>query len=312
MSKNTEQKPLGFGQTMLASAVGVVIAFAVLNIIAFIICMGLLVSALSSSMEQSAPITGSNLAVELDLTQTVSERKPNDITSLFGEKRGTSIEQLLTTMENASVDDRVKAIYLHLGGSTLDWAQAEELKDAVVRFHNNCDKPILAYGDAMTQPEYYLATNANLLAVHPSGVIEFKGMGAEAIFYKGLLDKLGVRTTMSDANREQVRSYINSIWDYAVESMAANRGLRVQQLNTLADNLSGFLPDEALLGGLVDTLCFEQDIKQMMHDNYGVTKIVKANRYAENVRQTKTSMPKATWCLARATVRAQLSMVTTS
>ena len=308
MSKNTEQKPLGFGQTMLASAVGVVIAFAVLNIIAFIICMGLLVSALSSSMEQSTPITGSNLAVELDLTQTVSERKLGGITSLFGEKRGTSIEQLLTTMENASVDDRVKAIYLHLGGSTLDWAQAEELKDAVVRFHNNCDKPILAYGDAMTQPEYYLATNANLLAVHPSGVIEFKGMGAEAIFYKGLLDKLGVhmelirptsctyksagetyvRTNMSDANREQVRSYINSIWDYAVESMAANRGLRVQQLNTLADNLSGFLPDEALLGGLVDTLCFEQDIKQMMHDNYGVTKIVKANRYAENVRQTKT------------------------
>jgi hypothetical protein len=110
MSKNTEQKPLGFGQTMLASAVGVVIAFAVLNIIAFIICMGLLVSALSSSMEQSTPITGSNLAVELDLTQTVSERKPNDITSLFGEKRGTSIEQLLTTMENASLDDRVKAI----------------------------------------------------------------------------------------------------------------------------------------------------------------------------------------------------------
>ena len=308
MSKNTEQKPLGFGQTMLASAVGVVIAFAVLNIIAFIICMGLLVSALSRGMEQSTPITGSNLAVELDLTQTVSERKPNDITSLFGEKRGTSIEQLLTTMENAAVDDRVKAIYLHLGGSTLDWAQAEELKDAVVRFHNNCDKPILAYGDAMTQPEYYLATNANLLAVHPSGVIEFKGMGAEAIFYKGLLDKLGVhmelirptsctyksagetyvRTNMSDANREQVRSYINSIWDYAVESMAANRGLSVQQLNTLADNLSGFLPDEALLGGLVDTLCFEQDIKQMMHDNYGVTKIVKANRYAENVRQTKT------------------------
>ena len=308
MSKNTEQKPLGFGQTMLASAVGVVIAFAVLNIIAFIICMGLLVSALSSSMEQSTPITGSNLAVELDLTQTVSERKLGGITSLFGEKRGTSIEQLLTTMENASVDDRVKAIYLHLGGSTLDWAQAEELKDAVVRFHNNCDKPILAYGDAMTQPEYYLATNANLLAVHPSGVIEFKGMGAEAIFYKGLLDKLGVhmelirptsctyksagetyvRTNMSDANREQVRSYINSIWDYAVESMAANRGLRVQQLNTLADNLSGFLPDEALRNGLVDTLCFEQDIKQMMHDNYGVTKIVKANRYAENVRQTKT------------------------
>jgi len=92
---------------------------------------------------------------------------------------------------------------------------------------------------------------------------------------------------MSDANREQVRSYINSIWDYAVAAMAANRGLTVQQLNTVADNLGGFLPNEALKNGLVDTLCFAQDIKQMMNERYGVKKIVKANRYAETVNQTK-------------------------
>ena len=307
MTPNYEQKPLGFGKTMLASAVGVIIAFAVLNIIAFIICLGMLASALSSSMENTTPISGSNLAVELDLTQPVSERKPNEIMALFGEKGGTSIEQLLATIESAAKDDRVDALYLHLGGSNMVWAQAEELQEAFARFRDRCDKPILAYGETMTQPEYYLATGANLLAVHPSGVIEFRGMGAEAIFYKGLLDKLGVhmelirptscayksagetyvRSNMSDANREQVRSYINSIWDYAVAAMAANRGLTVQQLNTVADNLGGFLPDEALKNGLVDTLCFAQDIKQMMNERYGVKKIVKANRYAETVNQTK-------------------------
>jgi protease-4 len=307
MTPNYEQKPLGFGKTMLASAVGVIIAFAVLNIIAFIICLGMLASALSSSMENTTPISGSNLAVELDLTQPVSERKPNEIMALFGEKGGTSIEQLLATIESAAKDDRVDALYLHLGGSNMVWAQAEELQEAFARFRDRCDKPILAYGETMTQPEYYLATGANLLAVHPSGVIEFRGMGAEAIFYKGLLDKLGVhmelirptscayksagetyvRSNMSDANREQVRSYINSIWDYAVAAMAANRGLTVQQLNTVADNLGGFLPNEALKNGLVDTLCFAQDIKQMMNERYGVKKIVKANRYAETVNQTK-------------------------
>lgn len=306
MTTNKDQKPLSFGKTMLASAIGMIIAFVALNIITMIICLGMMASMLSNT-ESGTPITGSNLAVELDLTQAVSERKPNELMALFGDKGGTSIEQLLTSIESASSDDRIKALYLHVGGSNMDWAQAEELQEALVRFHNNCDKPILAYGEMMTQPEYFLASNANLLAVHPSGVIEFRGMGAEAMFYKGLLDKLGVhmelirptscayksagetyvRTDMSDANREQVRSYINSIWDYVVKTMAANRHVAPEKLNAIADNLSGFLPDEALKQGLVDTLCFAQDVKTLMNDQYSVTKIVKANRYAETITQQK-------------------------
>ena len=307
MTTKKEQKPLSFGKTMLASAVGMIIAFVALNVITMLICIGMMATMLSSSMENSTPISGSNLAVELDLTQTVSERKPNELASLFSENGGTSIEQLLTTIESAAEDNRVKALYLHLGGSNMDWAQAEELQEALVRFRNNCDKPILAYGEAFSQAEYFLATNATLLAVHPSGVVEFKGMGAEAIFYKGLLDKLGVhmelirptscsyksagetyvRTVMSDANRQQVRSYINSIWNYTLQTMANNRGLTVEHLNRVADNLSGFLADDAHKNGLVDTLCFAQDVKAMMNGQYGVAKIVKANRYAENVNQQK-------------------------
>ena len=307
MTTKNEQKPLSFGKTMLASAVGMIIAFVALNVITIIICIGMMASMLSSNMENSTPITGNNLALELDLTQMVSERKPNELASLFGEKGGTSIEQLLTAIENAASDSRVKALYLHVGGSNLGWAQAEELQEAFARFHNSCDKPILTYGEMMSQPEYFLASSADLLAVHPSGVIEFRGMGAEVIFYKGLLDKLGVhmelirptscsyksagetyvRTNMSDANREQVHSYINSLWDYAVKCMAANRDLDPEKLNTIADNLSGFLPDDALKQGLIDTLCFAQDMKTMMNGQYGVTKIVKANRYAETVGQQK-------------------------
>ncbi len=301
-----EQKPLGFGKTMLASAAGMIIAFVALNVISLIICLGMMASLLSST-ESGAPITGNDLALELDLTQAVNERKPSELTALFGENGGTSIEQLLTTLENAATDDRISVLYLHLGGSNLDWAQAEELQEAFIRFRSSCDKPILAYGEMMSQPEYFLASGADLLAVHPSGTIEFRGIGAEVMFYKGLLDKLGVhmelirptscayksagetyvRTNMSDANREQVHSYINSIWDYVVETMAANRHTTPEKLNAIADNLSGFLPDEALKAGLVDTLCFAQDMKAMMNDRYGVTKIVKTNRYAESIVQQK-------------------------
>lgn len=303
MSKK-ENKPLGFGKTMLASAVGVIIAFSVMNLITSIIFMAVIASAVKNTSETaSAPIVGNDLAVEIDLTQTVTERTPNELMTLFNQNGGTSIEQILAAIDNAASDSRVDALYLHLGGSGLAWAQAEELQEALTRFRKECKKPIIAYGESYSQPEYFLATMADKIAVHPSGVVDFRGMGAEVMFYKGLLDKLGVhmelirpvtcayksagetyvRTDMSDANREQVRSYINSIWDYAVSVMAKNRKLSADSLNTIADQLIGLLPADAQNAGLVDTLCFAQDIKQMLKSNYKATKIVKANRYAKSL-----------------------------
>ena len=300
-----DPKPLGFGKTMLASAVGFIVATVALSIISFIFTMIMLVSIINSSTQSSNPITGSDLAVELDITGVVAEAEPNEFASLFSDNASTSISQLLCAIENAATDSRVNTLYLHLGGSNLSWAQAEELQEALKTFHDKCDKPVIAYGDAYSQPEYFLATTANLIAVHPSGVIDFRGIGAEVMFYKGLLDKVGVHmelirptscayksagevythTDMSDANREQIRSYINSTWQYALTVMASNRGMTTESLNTVADNLGAYLPADALASGLVDTLCFAQDIKTHLNKQYGVGKIVKTKRYAENVEK---------------------------
>ena len=303
-----EQKPLGFGKTMLASAVGFIIGIMALNIISFIFIIGMLASALSSSMDDSTPITGNQLAVELNVSGAVSEAEPNELMALFGNEATCSLTQMLCAIDNAATDKRVKALYLHFGASDLSWAQAEELKDALKAFRAQCDKPIIAYGESLTQPEYYLATAADKIAVHPSGLVEFKGLGAEYIFYKGLLDKLGVhmelirptscayksagevytRTDMSDANREQVRSYINSTWQYVSQNIAASRNMTVEQINAIADNLTGFLADDAMKSGLVDTLCFAQDIKNTFRDRYEVKKIVTAKRYAMDVKKKDT------------------------
>ena len=299
---------MGFGKTMLASAVGFIIGIMALNIISFIFIIGMLASALSSSMDDSTPITGNQLAVELNVSGVVSEAEPNELMALFGNEATCSLTQMLSAIDNAATDKRVKAIYLHFGASDLSWAQAEELKDALKAFRAQCDKPIIAYGESLTQPEYYLATAADKIAVHPSGMVEFKGLGAEYIFYKGLLDKLGVhmelirptscayksagevytRTDMSDANREQVRSYINSTWQYVSQNIAASRNMTVEQINAIADNLTGFLADDAKKSGLVDTLCFAQDIKNTFRDRYEVKKIVTAKRYAMDVKKKDT------------------------
>ena len=186
---------MGFGKTMLASAVGFIIGTVVLSILFFILFAVTMVSVLSSASSDSTPITGKSFAVELNITGAVSEAKPNELMSLMGDKTTTSLSDLLATIDQAADDERVKALYLHLGGSNLGWAQAEELQEALSTFKES-GKPILAYGEAISQPEYYLATCADKICVHPSGIIDFRGMGAEVMFYKGLLDKLGHRVIL--------------------------------------------------------------------------------------------------------------------
>ncbi|MBO4599292.1 MAG: signal peptide peptidase SppA [Bacteroidales bacterium] len=299
----SDKEPLGFGKTMLASAVGFIIGTVALSIISFILCVGLLISALSSTSGDSTPITSKSFAVELDLSGEVSEGKANELMTLLSDKTTTSLSDLLCAIDHATTDDRVKALYLHFGGSMLSWAQAEELQEAI-KLYKESGKPVVAYGEAMTQPEYFLATTADKVCVHPSGVIDFRGMGAEVMFYKGLLDKLGVhmelirptscayksagevytRTDMSAANREQVHSYINSIWDYVLGVMAENRNLTPEELNRVADNLSGYLPADALQARLIDTLCFAQDVKSLLKKRYDADKLIKAKRYAKDAK----------------------------
>lgn len=297
-----EKSPMGFGKTMLASAVGCIIAFVVLNVVTFIASVCFLVGMLSN-IDTSEPVIGDDFAIEIDLTQPIFEREADELTTLLSDKGCTSIEQLLCALDNAATDNRINAIYLHLGGSNLAWAQAEELSEALQTFRETCHKPIIAYGDVYSQPEYYLATSADRIAVHPSGIIDFRGIGAEVLFYKGLLDKLGVhielirptscayksageaftRTDMSDANREQVRAYINSTWNHVVAHIAAQRHLTPQRVNQIADSLTGMMPQQAFANGLIDTLCFAQNIKTLLKEQYDVEHIISANRYAKDV-----------------------------
>jgi protease-4 len=89
---------------------------------------------------------------------------------------------------------------------------------------------------------------------------------------------------MSDANREQIRAYIGSIWKTASQQIASNRGMEVAEVNTIADNLSGFMAEDALATRIVDTLCFEEDVREMLKEQYAGKQLMPLDKYAANVK----------------------------
>lgn len=294
-----KRQPMGFGKTMLASALGFIIAIMIINVLASLVFFGLVAGVIAASQE--APVTGSNLIVRVDLTKEIAEQSPTELQGLMSNEKTSSLHDLLKAIHHAKTDTSVNALYLYMGdGGTTSWTQGEELRNAVLDFRTS-GKPVLAFGNSYNQPAYYLATSASSILLNPAGMVDFRGLMAESLFFKEMLDRLGVgvelirpnsnsfksagetytMTSFSESNRTQVRSYLQSIWNHVVENISAARNMGVDSLNYIADNLEGVLASEARGCGLVDTLAFEAEAIRQLKECHKGKRIVDAVRYAK-------------------------------
>ncbi len=295
------KKPLSFGMTMLASALGVVIVSIVGGLLMFIIMIAM-VAALGSAGSSDTTVVRGNTFLTVDLSRISGDRTPSGLMMSLGEGKSTGLVDATRAIRAAATDDRISGIFLKdPGASALSWGSLTELRDAMAAFRE-VGKPVVAYSAGYSQGGYYVASLADRVCLHPAGMVDFRGMGAEVMYYKELLDKLGVEmqlirpescayksagevytlTHMSAANREQIRAYISSIWRTATEQIAANRNLTTERLNAIADGLSGYLADDAKRSGLVDALCFEEDVRGVLKNQYAGKHLLPLDKYAAN------------------------------
>lgn len=298
------KKPLSFGMTMLASALGVVIVSVVAGIVMFAM-MILMVASVAKMDSTETTLVRSGSVLKVDLGRISGDRTQGGLTMSLGGGRTVGLVDAVYAIRNAADDGRIKALYLtDPGTSTLSWGSLTELREAIEEFQSK--KSVVAYAASWSQGGYYVASAASRVCVHPSGMVDFRGMGAEVLYYKDLLDKLGVEMQlirpescsyksagevytlnhMSAANREQIRAYISSIWSTATAAIAEGRGMDQAKLNAIADNLSGYLALDAQQSGLVDALCFEEDLRQQLKDKYEGKQLLPLEDYAKNFNLT--------------------------
>lgn len=300
----SEKKHPSFGKIMLASAVGALIALAVTGLFKLFVFFGI-VGSLNSP---DSALVAKNSFLKIDLTKSIPERTPSELNQWMSESASIGFNDLLRCIEKASNDNRISGLYLYMGSEyALSWGKSEELRQALLEFAKS-RKPILVYADNYTQQGYFLASAADSIYLNPSGMVEFRGIGAEALFFKDLLDRLAVKMTlvrpksndfksagetytmdhMSDANRRQIREYITDIWDFAIHAISQSRNISTDRLNNMADNLSAMMANDALQQGLIDRLCFESDITATLKQRYGNTHFVTAGDYVTTIIPTKS------------------------
>jgi protease IV len=234
-------------------------------------------------------------------TESVIELKLTDITNDYagkykdpwvailadGEKVGLS--DILNAIENAKTDTDIKGISILNNNSSLGMAQSKALRNALEDFKKS-GKFVLAYSNAYSQKEYYLNSVANTIYINPIGEFDFKGLSAELMFFKDLQEKSGVKmevirhgkyksavepfldNKMSDANREQTLSLLNSVWTSVLEDISKSRNISVAKLNEIANGLLARTPAMAKAKRLVDVIAYEDEYHN------AIKKILKVNK----------------------------------
>ena len=204
--------------------------------------------------------------------------------------------QALSAIEHAATDSNIEGILIYQNGTgSIEISLIEELRNALERFKLS-GKFVVAYDDNYTQGEYYLASVANKVSLHPEGSFNWSGIKFSSMFYKGLIDKLNVKvdvirpteckyksagepyflTKMSDANRLQMEVLANSMWTTLVEDVAKSRNLDAERVKAIAYNVDANDAESAKQYGFIDAIEYEDQV-----DNYLEELGVKRNRDGE-------------------------------
>lgn len=278
----------------LATIVGVIVA----SFLGIIIMFGIL-GAIASSSDKATEIK-ENSVYQLDLSGMLVDRSDdNPFQAVFAEAMGQEVQaqlgldDVLANIEKAKKNEDIKGIYLKGGTLVGGMASIKEIRDALVDFKKS-GKFVIAYADTYMQSNYYLASVADKILINPEGMLELKGLSGELMFFKNTLDKLGIEmqvvkvgtfksavepyinTKMSDANREQVTVYMNSIWKTMISEISGSRKISIDSLNRFADEMMLFQPTaKSKQYALVDSLVYADEVDSILKNFTPDYKIVK-------------------------------------
>jgi protease IV len=209
----------------------------------------------------------------------------------------TSLTELMTQLKKAQADKRIGAVLLDFGFLGTGWAKAEELRDAIIEFRKS-GKPIYAYIEVGSDKELFVATGAEKVYVAPIGDLFINGLAAEAMFFRGTFDKLGIywdayqigkyktaperftRKEMSEGERETLDALLNGIFDRYTAKIAEARGKSVEDVRALIDNA----PHNAVAAqaaNLIDGALYKTDVENELKKRLGYKEDAKLKKVAQ-------------------------------
>lgn len=222
----------------------------------------------------------------------------NPMARLVGIEPQTSFASVLTNLRKAKVDKRIGAVLLDIDFPGIGWGKADELREAIAEFKSS-GKPVYAFMELGMNKEYYIATAADKIFVPPTGDLYINGLQAEAVFYRGSLDKLGIepevvqigkyknapdsytRKEMSEAQREVINALLDDFYGRLVNGIAETRGKTPDEVKAIIDN-APYNAVQAQQQNLIDGAVYRDDVYNQLKKQLGYSESADLNFTSES------------------------------
>ncbi|MDP2237629.1 MAG: signal peptide peptidase SppA [Bacteroidales bacterium] len=278
-----------FFKFMFASFAGTLLTLFVL----LFIMIGMFSALISMAEKEQVKLKTNTVLVASFETPVVDRTTKNPFENFdfmsFKSNNPIGLNDILKNIEKAADDPNIAGIYLDLSELNTGMANMEEIREKLVAFKES-GKFIISYSEGYSQASYYLASVSDEIYLNPDGMIMFKGLYTQIAFIKNMLAKIEVEPQiirgpdnkfksaveplmyekMSEANREQMEQLLNSAWGRFLVAISESRGISIDQLNQIADELALSNADKALELKFVDGLAYKDEVLAKLREKTGL------------------------------------------
>ncbi len=261
------------------------------GIILLFIGIGLIAMLVSGLNKEEIKIP-TNSILHLTLSSEIFDRASNNPLQSFDyasmkSKSPLGLNDILQCINKAKKDSNIKGILLDLTDIKAGFASIEEIRNELADFKKS-GKFIISYSEAYSQKGYFLASVADKVFLNPEGMIDFRGLAAEIMFFKGALQKLEIDAQiirhgkyksaiepfildkMSDANKIQTLTFISSIWNEVIQKISDSRKITPEQLNSIANTLAIQSAQDAVKLQFADSIVYKDELISFLKIKTGV------------------------------------------
>ncbi|MEI7801771.1 MAG: signal peptide peptidase SppA [Bacteroidota bacterium] len=264
------------------------LGFIVGSIVLTFLMIGILAAIVSSVSEPEKKEAASNSVLTLTLDYAIPEQTNfNPLANLnfsgMDMNVALGLNDILKLIKKAKTDNNIKGIYLDAGTFGSGISTAKQIRDALIDFKES-KKFIVAFADAYSQKGYYVSSVADKIVLNPAGIVEWRGLNAQIMFFKGMLEKLGVEVQvfydgrfktatepfrydkMSPANKVMTLALLKDIQNNYVNAISASRNIDTATVNRISDSMLIRTAYQALSYHFIDEVGYSDAAKKFMSE----------------------------------------------
>lgn len=279
------------------------LALVIFAVLGFLI----LVSLISALGSKDKPEIADKSVLTINLAQHFAERKErNPLSALSSdESNAPGLYDVVRLIEHAKTDNKIKGIFIIANSNNNGFASSEEIRNAILDFKTS-KKFVIAHGEMMSENAYYVASAASRVYANPTGSVEWDGFNVDIAFLKGTLDKLDIQpqifyagkfksatepfrtTQMTPENKMQTLEWLGDMYQHFLLKISESRKIDTSTLHELANTGAIQEAEHAFQHKLIDSLKYDDQIKDEIKQNLGIGKndklhFISINKYAEAV-----------------------------